>query len=100
MATIVQTPCTDYTPVDPGEIQSRDDSRLGQGELKVKATLIVCPVSLMDQWRREIEEKTSPRLEVLVFHGNRTNNPRDLAPYDGRRTSYSKIHALVLTHFS
>ncbi|KAL0145255.1 SNF2 family N-terminal domain-containing protein [Mucor lusitanicus] len=82
-------PCTDYTPVDPGEIQSRDDSRLGQGELKVKATLIVCPVSLMDQWRREIEEKTSPRLEVLVFHGNRTNNPRDLAPYDVIITSYA-----------
>ncbi|GAN10077.1 ATP-dependent DNA helicase [Mucor ambiguus] len=90
MATIVQNPCTDYASVDHGEIQPRGDSHLGQGELKIKATLIVCPVSLMDQWRREIEEKTSPRLKVLVFHGgNRTNDPRQLALYDVIITSYA-----------
>ncbi|EPB87402.1 hypothetical protein HMPREF1544_05828 [Mucor circinelloides 1006PhL] len=69
LATIVQNPCTDYATI--------------------KATLIVCPVSLMDQWRREIEEKTSPRLKVLVFHGNRTNNPRHLSLYDVIITSYA-----------
>ncbi|KAL9557636.1 hypothetical protein MBANPS3_001286 [Mucor bainieri] len=90
MATIVQNPCTDYATVDHAEIESRGGSSLGQGELKIKATLIVCPVSLMDQWRREIEEKTSPRLKVLVFHGpNRTNNPRHLALYDVIITSYA-----------
>lgn len=54
------------------------------GELQIKATLIVCPVSLMDQWRREIEDKTEPRLKVLLYHGAaRTTNPYDLALYDG-----------------
>lgn len=82
MATIVQNPCEDATPIDYSRIESR--SRLGAGELKIKATLIVCPVSLMDQWRREIEEKTSPRLKVLVYHGSsRPSNPRQLAFYDG-----------------
>ncbi|KAK4520816.1 uncharacterized protein ATC70_006696 [Mucor velutinosus] len=89
MATIVQNPCTDYASVDHGEIEPAN-SRLGQGELKIKATLIICPVSLMDQWRREIEEKTSPRLKVLVFHGShRTSNPRHLALYDVIISSYA-----------
>lgn len=82
MATIVQNPCENATPIDYSRIESH--SRLGAGELKIKATLIVCPVSLMDQWRREIEEKTSPRLKVLVYHGSsRPLNPRQLAFYDG-----------------
>lgn len=54
------------------------------GELNLKATLIVCPVSLIDQWRREIESKTEPKLDVLLYYGpGRTRNPYALANYDG-----------------
>lgn len=83
MAVIVQNPCPNATEVDHGRI-SRNNN-LSAGELQIKATLIVCPVSLMDQWRREIEDKTEPRLKVLLYHGStRTTNPYDLAIYDGK----------------
>jgi SNF2 family DNA or RNA helicase len=50
---------------------------------KIKVTLIVCPVSLIDQWRREIEGKTDPQLNVLAFHGKRTDSVKEIAEYDG-----------------
>lgn len=60
------------------------------GELKIKATLIVCPVSLIEQWRREIETKSDPKLSVYVHHGaNRHTNPYDLSKYDVIVSSYS-----------
>ncbi|GAA5798721.1 hypothetical protein HPULCUR_004127 [Helicostylum pulchrum] len=89
MAVIVQNTCDDYTPVDHSLINGTG-SRLTAGELHIKATLIVCPVSLIDQWRREIESKTSPKLSVLVYHGGtRTQNPYDLARYDVIVSSYA-----------
>ena len=36
---------------------------------KSKTTLIVCPVSLMTQWKDEIEKKADGRLRVLIHHG-------------------------------
>ncbi|MBM6384884.1 MAG: DEAD/DEAH box helicase [Paenibacillus sp.] len=91
MAVIVQNTCDDFTPVDHSLING-NGSRLSDGELHIKATLIVCPVSLIDQWRREIESKTSPKLNVLVYHGSvRTQNPYDLARYDGKIYIYIYI---------
>jgi SNF2 family DNA or RNA helicase len=84
MAVIVESKCTDATPVDHMRISRKTTTVAGGEQLKIKATLIVCPVSLIDQWRREIETKTDPRLKVLVYHGGqRTQNPYDLALYDG-----------------
>lgn len=38
-----------------------------------KTTLIVCPLSLMDQWAAEIKSKTEDGLTVCLYHGpNRT----------------------------
>lgn len=87
LATIVANPCDDVTEVDHSMISRRRTTV--DGELKIKATLIVCPVSLIDQWRREIESKTEPKLKVLVYHGNRTSNPYDLALYDVIVSSYA-----------
>lgn len=87
LATIVANPCEDATEVDHSLISRRRTTV--DGELKIKATLIVCPVSLIDQWRREIESKTEPRLKVLVYHGSRTSNPYDLALYDVIISSYA-----------
>lgn len=36
---------------------------------KSKTTLIICPVSLMTQWKDEIEKKADGRLRVLIHHG-------------------------------
>ncbi|KAI7904060.1 SNF2 family N-terminal domain-containing protein [Cokeromyces recurvatus] len=95
LATIVERPCPNPTVVPASKIGSKRITVV-EGELLVKATLIVCPVSLMDQWRREIEQKTNPKLKVLVFHGaNRTNNPYDFAQYDVIISSY----AVTATNF-
>jgi hypothetical protein len=32
-------------------------------------TLILAPLSLLDQWKREIEEKTDLDLDVFIYHG-------------------------------
>lgn len=82
MAIICRNPCENPTPVDPKNISKRMVDVTG--ELNLKATLIVCPVSLIDQWRREIESKTEPKLDVLLYYGpGRTRNPYALANYDG-----------------
>lgn len=63
--------------------------------MQLKATLIICPVSLIDQWRREIESKTEPRLNVHVYHGsNRVSNPYRLAPFDGKPLSLFFFYGL------
>ncbi|RCH89099.1 hypothetical protein CU098_000185, partial [Rhizopus stolonifer] len=89
LAIIIQNPCTELTELDPAYLRCRP-RQLPTEEIRVKATLIVCPVSLMDQWRREIQEKTEPRLKVLVYHGSqRSNNPYELSQYDVIISSYS-----------
>lgn len=100
MSVILENPCTDATPVDHSRIKTRTTQVQGGGLLKIKATLIVCPVSLIDQWRREIESKTQPRLRVLVYHGGqRTQNPYDLATFDGRVYIYARcITSLLIVY--
>lgn len=81
MAVIVQNTCENPTEIDH---RSVGRSITVTEKLNIKATLIVCPVSLIDQWRREIQGKTTPQLKVLVYHGAaRTQSPYDLALYDG-----------------
>ncbi|KAJ8073759.1 hypothetical protein PM082_012037 [Marasmius tenuissimus] len=48
-----------------------------------KTNLIIAPLALLDQWKMEIELKTSDAFKCLVYHGN--NKPRrksDLLSYD------------------
>jgi SNF2 family DNA or RNA helicase len=54
-----------------------------------RATLIICPVSLISQWIAELREKSSRPLKILSYHGTRTKDPRDLVDYDVVITSYS-----------
>ncbi|KAI8331610.1 SNF2 family N-terminal domain-containing protein [Choanephora cucurbitarum] len=89
MAVIVQNPCHDVTEFDPVYLTQPPQTMVDDA-IRVKATLIVCPVSLMDQWRREIKEKTTPPLRVMVYHGaGRTNNPYEFSQYDVVISSYS-----------
>ncbi|KWU44780.1 hypothetical protein RHOSPDRAFT_17334 [Rhodotorula sp. JG-1b] len=55
---------------------------------KSKTTLIVCPVSLMTQWKDEIEKKADGRLRVLIHHGKGKAESRKLQKYDVVITSY------------
>ena len=48
----------------------------GKGLIKSRATLVVCPASLVHQWAKEIENRCQrDHLKVLVYHGaNREND--------------------------
>lgn len=51
--------------------------------------LVICPVSLLENWRRELE-KFCPSLTVNVHYGSkRTGDYRELYKYDVNITSYS-----------
>ncbi|KAJ3064962.1 hypothetical protein HDU98_011648 [Podochytrium sp. JEL0797] len=57
-----------------------------------KTTLIVAPVSLLAQWKKEITSKTNPPLSVLIHHGpTRTNEVRALLRYDVVLTTYGLV---------
>ncbi|KAG2129317.1 SNF2 family N-terminal domain-containing protein [Suillus cothurnatus] len=61
---------------------------------RCKTNLIVAPLALLDQWKLEIEMKTTNNLKCLVYHGS--NKPRkktDLMKYDVVLTTY---HTLAL----
>ena len=48
-------------------------NRAKPGKSQSKATLVVCTVSLMQQWESEIKSKTKNGLTVYIHHGsNRT----------------------------
>lgn len=56
-------------------------------------TLIVCPVSLLKQWEKELQKHVSPPLKVLCWYGSRTTRPDVLASYDVVLTTYGILSA-------
>lgn len=88
MALILARPCEDAPPID--KIVRSGKSRATK--LKSKATLVVCPVSLVMQWANEVYTKTRPHLKVFVHHGpNRADDPLDLLDYDVIVTAYTTV---------
>jgi superfamily II DNA or RNA helicase len=49
--------------------QHQDDGEHDKSSIKSKATLVVCPVSLVEQWRREALGKLRGSCRVYVYHG-------------------------------
>lgn len=61
-------------------------------EIKGKQTLIIAPLAVIRQWEREIKEKTSPPLKVLVHHGaTRTKTAEAFKRYDVVITTYPTV---------
>ena len=53
--------------------------------------LVICPVSLLENWKRELN-RFYPSLSVLVHHGSyRTGNYKDLIGFDVVVMSYSNV---------
>ncbi len=56
-------------------VERRVDDQL----LRVKGTLVVCPLTLLEMWDQEIRSRVRPHtLSVLVYHGpKRTKDYRE-----------------------
>lgn len=64
---------------------------LDRKEKKQGPDLVIAPVSLLENWKREIE-KFAPDLSIIVHHGSkRTGRFTDLTGYDVVITAYSTI---------
>ena len=66
------------------------------------ATLVVCPVAALMQWKHEIEKFVRPgTLSVYVYHGNtRTRDPSELSQYDVVLTTYSIVEGEFRRHLA
>lgn len=56
--------------------------------VRSRATLIICPVSLLKQWEKELSCAVNSPLRVLCWYGNRSTDPRYLADFDVVLTTY------------
>ncbi len=57
-----------------------------------KTTLIVAPVSIIQQWKSEIIAKTSPPLKVYLYYGSsRSSDITFLQSHDVIITTYSIV---------
>jgi SNF2 family DNA or RNA helicase len=106
IALILARPCSDADPIPPvpsyttsekeairqsfqrclsmGHDNDKQKQKQPETVLKTKSTLVVCPVSLIYQWRDEILSKTSPALKVVLHHGpQRDVTAAGLASADG-----------------
>jgi hypothetical protein len=62
-----------------------------------RATLVICPVVALTQWRAEIARHTSPgALSVLVYHGSqRSLSEAEISKFDVVLTTYSVLEVEV-----
>ncbi|CAM9784378.1 unnamed protein product, partial [Choristocarpus tenellus] len=63
------------------------------GKALAAGTLVVCPLSLIGQWREEIEGRTQAGALSVLFHygADRTRSIRDLCQYDVVLTTYGTL---------
>ncbi|ESN96427.1 hypothetical protein HELRODRAFT_95427 [Helobdella robusta] len=85
---------------EKSEMQSTSKtSWIGKSNRKVESggTLIICPASLLHQWRIEIEKRLMPGLlDVLVYHGpSRRCSVESLCQFDVILTTYNIIQSEV-----
>eukprot|EP00741_Cyanophora_paradoxa_P003533 tig00000711_g3431.t1 len=59
------------------------------GLTRSNATLVIAPVSLLEQWRLEIERKCVRPQKVYVYHTGRTSDVAKIAAHDIVLTTYS-----------
>ncbi|XP_077992870.1 transcription termination factor 2-like [Glandiceps talaboti] len=73
--------------------EEKTDKAAESGFLKSKATLVVCPASLIHQWKKEVESRCERgKLKVCLYHGpNREKNVKRLARYDMVLTTYNIV---------
>lgn len=77
------------------EVQREEAEAARKTRLRVrsKATLIVCPLSTVQNWEAQIKEHVKGgQLKVYIYHGpGRTSDCRDLSKYDVVITTFSTV---------
>ncbi|KAK9091059.1 hypothetical protein Sjap_024236 [Stephania japonica] len=65
---------------------------VGNEELGVKTTLIVCPLTVFTTWITQLDDHTrSGSFKVYMYYGERTRDVRELQSYDIVLTTYSTL---------
>ncbi|PWN21483.1 hypothetical protein BCV69DRAFT_269201 [Microstroma glucosiphilum] len=63
-------------------------------DIRSRATLIVCPLSIVSNWEEQIKEhwKASSRPKVYIYHGSsRSTSPAEIADHDIVMTTYATL---------
>lgn len=61
-------------------------------DMKTKATLVVCPTSVLSTWIAQLEEHTRRgSLKTYIYYGDRTNDADELKMYDLVLTTYPTL---------
>eukprot|EP01130_Rhizamoeba_saxonica_P018421 TRINITY_DN9210_c0_g1_i1.p1 TRINITY_DN9210_c0_g1~~TRINITY_DN9210_c0_g1_i1.p1 ORF type:complete len:829 (-),score=168.41 TRINITY_DN9210_c0_g1_i1:45-2531(-) len=66
-----------------------------EGLVNTRASLVVCPLSLIHQWESEIKNHSTPgSMKVNIYHGcNRIREPSKIADFDVVLTTYATLAA-------
>ncbi|XP_064597391.1 transcription termination factor 2-like [Liolophura sinensis] len=88
-----------------GDWMSKDKQlhKVDKNIIKSRATLVICPASLIHQWQKEIENRVTPGIleKVLLYHGpNREPNVLKLADNDIVLTTYNIVSKEVASDAS
>lgn len=54
-------------------------NRADPKERKEASTLIIAPVALLDQWKKEIENKSKGSLSVYTYHGPNKSSSKNVS---------------------
>ncbi|KAJ3265917.1 hypothetical protein HDU77_003391 [Chytriomyces hyalinus] len=70
-----------------------DDDRNDDSLVKSNATLIICPLSTVQNWEEQFAAHVKPNtVKICVYHGpNRIQDPKELAKYDIVLTTYNLL---------
>ena len=74
--------------------RTAEQARMEELRCRSRATLLVCPLTVVSNWESQIREHWHPDKQptVYVYHGSgRTTNPHVLADYDIVITTYSTL---------
>jgi hypothetical protein len=66
--------------------------RVERPPTKTKATLVVCPISLLEQWRQEIRKCAGERLRVFVYYGEARDEGCRVRLEDGLEVNVLQEH--------
>eukprot|EP01132_Coremiostelium_polycephalum_P000819 gene819-1025_t len=82
------------SPITISDNNNNNNNNINNNNNQSKTTLIICPVSVLQQWYNEITNHTEPSLNVYIYHGpGRNRDPNHLSTFDVVITTYTTLSA-------